>query len=135
MGIWTGDSKVHELYTVACGLYACWVVLRTAMILYTWIPQGWRAIFNKIAEWSILVSTSQLHVLSVVNYVVGLCEFLNRRSNYNYTVIKVNGCMGEYFCHCHLAVYVKIEIFLSQFYADWSVLAGVLLCSSFDHKF
>jgi len=55
MGIWTGDSKIHELYTVACGLYACWVVLRTAMILYMWIPQGWRAIFNKIAEWTILV--------------------------------------------------------------------------------
>jgi len=57
MGVWTGESKVHELYTVACGLYACWVVLRTAMILYTWIPQGWRAIFNKIVEWTILVRT------------------------------------------------------------------------------
>ena len=56
MAIWTGESKVHELYTVACGLYACWVVLRTAMILYTWIPQGWHAIFSKIVEWSILVN-------------------------------------------------------------------------------
>jgi len=67
MGVWTGDSKVHELYTVACGLYACWVVLRTAMILYTWIPQGWRAIFNKIAEWTILVCISVPLLISYVN--------------------------------------------------------------------
>jgi len=62
MAVWTGESKVHELYTVACGLYACWVVLRIAMILYTWIPQGWHAIFSKIVEWSILVCVSLLYI-------------------------------------------------------------------------
>ena len=55
MSVWTGETKVHELYTVACGLYACWVALRMSMILYTWIPQGWHVIFSKVMEWTILV--------------------------------------------------------------------------------
>jgi len=67
MAIGTGESKVHELYTVASGLYACWVVLRIAMILYTWIPQGWHAIFNKIVEWSILVCVWLIAVYTLSN--------------------------------------------------------------------
>lgn len=67
MSFWTGEMKVHELYTAACGLYTCWVALRIGLVLYTWIPLGWRAIANKLLEWTLLVSQC-----SVTN---GLSEF------------------------------------------------------------
>jgi E3 ubiquitin-protein ligase MARCH6 len=75
MGIWTGEAKIHELYTVACGLYACWVALRMAMILYTWIPQGWRVIFDKVVEWTVLVSKSvfiAVMLIGIVPLMLGL---------------------------------------------------------------
>ena len=55
MSFWTGESRVHELYTAACGLYSCWVALRVALVLFMWIPQGWRVIMNKVIEWGLLV--------------------------------------------------------------------------------
>lgn len=58
MSFWTGEMKVHELYTAACGLYTCWVALRIGLVLYTWIPLGWRAITDKVMEWTLLVSKS-----------------------------------------------------------------------------
>jgi E3 ubiquitin-protein ligase MARCH6 len=56
MALWMGDAKVHELYTAACGLYICWMVLRIGTVLYNWIPQGTSAILNKVKEWVLLVS-------------------------------------------------------------------------------
>lgn len=56
MAIWMGDAKVHELYTAACGLYMCWLLLRIATVLYNWIPQGTAVIMKKLKEWAILVS-------------------------------------------------------------------------------
>jgi len=69
MSVWTGETKVHELYTVACGLYACWVALRMSMILYTWIPQGWHVILSKVMEWTILVSfhLTESSILAISN--------------------------------------------------------------------
>jgi len=56
MSLWMGEAKVHELYTAACGLYVCWLLLRIGTVLYNWIPQGTAAILNKLKEWLILVS-------------------------------------------------------------------------------
>ena len=55
MSIWMGDSRIHELYTAACGLYTCWVTLRAATVIYNWVPQGWAVIFGRVSEWTILV--------------------------------------------------------------------------------
>ncbi|XP_060080284.1 E3 ubiquitin-protein ligase MARCHF6-like [Ylistrum balloti] len=54
MSLWMGDAKIHELYTAACGLYVCWMILRISTVLYNWIPQGTVAILNKIKEWAML---------------------------------------------------------------------------------
>ncbi|WAR12066.1 MARH6-like protein [Mya arenaria] len=35
MSVWMGDAKVHELYTAACGLYVCWLMLRIGTALKT----------------------------------------------------------------------------------------------------
>ena len=56
MSLWMGEAKIHELYTAACGLYVCWVVLRIGTVLYNWIPQGTSVILNKVKEWVFLVS-------------------------------------------------------------------------------
>lgn len=65
MSLWMGGSKVHELYTAACGLYACWLILRCAVVLANWFPKGWNAIAAKMAEWMAITSKS-LVALSVL---------------------------------------------------------------------
>ena len=55
MRLWVKDMRVHELYTAACGLYACWLMLRAVSIAGHWLPQGWRAIWERVHEWTILV--------------------------------------------------------------------------------
>ena len=62
MSLWMGDAKIHELYTAACGLYVCWLLLRIGTVLYNWIPQGTAAILNKLKEWLMLVGWSDLYL-------------------------------------------------------------------------
>lgn len=56
MSFWTGTAKIHELYTAACGLYVCWLTIRAVTVLVAWMPQGRRVIFQKVKEWSLMVS-------------------------------------------------------------------------------
>lgn len=75
MSLWTGEIKVHELYTAACGLYTCWVALRIGLVLYTWIPLGWRAITNKLMEWTLLVTKSvfiAVVLIGIIPLLLGL---------------------------------------------------------------
>ncbi|XP_075273203.1 E3 ubiquitin-protein ligase MARCHF6 isoform X3 [Opisthocomus hoazin] len=58
MSFWTGTAKIHELYTAACGLYVCWLTIRAVTVLVAWMPQGRRVIFQKVKEWSLMVSCS-----------------------------------------------------------------------------
>lgn len=69
MSFWTGEMKVHELYTAACGLYTCWVALRIGLVLYTWIPLGWRAITDKVMEWTLLVSQSSSDITFWLGFI------------------------------------------------------------------
>lgn len=50
IGLWMGDTKVHELNTAACGLYVGLLTMRLATLLCSWIPRGWQAIARKIKE-------------------------------------------------------------------------------------
>ncbi|XP_002737454.1 E3 ubiquitin-protein ligase MARCHF6-like [Saccoglossus kowalevskii] len=72
MSLWMGESKVHELYTAACGLYVCWVFLRAATVFMTWIPQGWIAIAHRVKEYAILA----LKALIVAALLIGLVPLL-----------------------------------------------------------
>ncbi|XP_076146942.1 E3 ubiquitin-protein ligase MARCHF6-like [Alosa pseudoharengus] len=55
MSFWTGSSKIHELYTAACGLYVCWLSIRGITLLLAWMPQGRRVILQKAHEWSLMI--------------------------------------------------------------------------------
>ena len=59
MSFWTGTAKIHELYTAACGLYVCWLTIRAVTVLVAWMPQGRRVIFQKVKEWSLIVSINK----------------------------------------------------------------------------
>ncbi|UYV70728.1 MARCH6 [Cordylochernes scorpioides] len=73
MRAWLGPgSRVHELYTVASGLYVCWVGLRAATLLVSWLPRGWAALWAKVREWAALSARSLL----VVAVLLGLVPLL-----------------------------------------------------------
>ncbi|XP_049603484.1 E3 ubiquitin-protein ligase MARCHF6 isoform X2 [Syngnathus scovelli] len=55
MSFWMGSAMVHELYTAAGGLYVCWLSIRGATLLLSWIPQGWTAIMLKAREWTLMI--------------------------------------------------------------------------------
>ena len=57
MQLWMPDSKVHELYTAACGLYVCWLTLRACVMIAQWAPLGWDNLVAKITEWFLIVSS------------------------------------------------------------------------------
>ncbi|XP_076448811.1 E3 ubiquitin-protein ligase MARCHF6-like isoform X2 [Babylonia areolata] len=75
MSLWMGDSRIHELYTAACGLYICWLVLRVSTVLYNWIPQGGAVIAHKLKEWALLAMKSlfvAFILIGVVPLLLGL---------------------------------------------------------------
>ena len=59
MSFWTGSSKIHELYTAACGLYVCWLSIRGVTVLLAWMPQGRTVIVHKVQEWTLMVGFSE----------------------------------------------------------------------------
>ncbi|CAE1167567.1 MARCH6 [Acanthosepion pharaonis] len=72
MGLWMGEAKIHELYTAACGLYICWLLLRIGTVLYNWIPQGTAVIMKKLKEWAILA----LESLTIATFLLGVIPLL-----------------------------------------------------------
>lgn len=58
MSMWLGNTKVHELYTLGCGMYVCWLGLRVSTLLWSWIPKGWASISKKLKELLIIVSVT-----------------------------------------------------------------------------
>lgn len=60
MSFWTGSSKIHELYTAACGLYVCWLSIRGITVLLAWMPQGRTVIARKVQEWTLMVGTGNI---------------------------------------------------------------------------
>ncbi|GFX76384.1 e3 ubiquitin-protein ligase MARCHF6 [Trichonephila clavipes] len=65
MSLWLGNAKVHELYTIGCGLYVCWIMLRICTLLWSWIPRGWNTISSKMKEW-LTISVKMLCAMSVL---------------------------------------------------------------------
>uniref|UniRef100_A0A3Q2CI59 E3 ubiquitin-protein ligase MARCHF6 n=1 Tax=Cyprinodon variegatus TaxID=28743 RepID=A0A3Q2CI59_CYPVA len=55
MSLWMGSAVVHELYTAASGLYVCWVSIRAATVLLSWMPQGRTVIMIKVHEWTLMI--------------------------------------------------------------------------------
>ncbi|KAM9720243.1 E3 ubiquitin-protein ligase MARCHF6-like [Menidia menidia] len=55
MSLWMGSAMVHELYTAASGLYVCWLAIRAATVLLSWMPQGRNIIILKVHEWTLMI--------------------------------------------------------------------------------
>uniref|UniRef100_A0A8C6NLX2 E3 ubiquitin-protein ligase MARCHF6 n=1 Tax=Nothobranchius furzeri TaxID=105023 RepID=A0A8C6NLX2_NOTFU len=55
MALWMGNTMVHELYTAASGLYVCWLCIRAATVLLSWMPQGRTVIMIKVHEWTLMI--------------------------------------------------------------------------------
>uniref|UniRef100_A0A8C7X795 E3 ubiquitin-protein ligase MARCHF6 n=1 Tax=Oryzias sinensis TaxID=183150 RepID=A0A8C7X795_9TELE len=55
MSLWMGSALVHELYTAASGLYVCWLSIRAATVLLSWMPQGRTVIMLKVHEWTLMI--------------------------------------------------------------------------------
>uniref|UniRef100_A0A3Q3W7N9 E3 ubiquitin-protein ligase MARCHF6 n=1 Tax=Mola mola TaxID=94237 RepID=A0A3Q3W7N9_MOLML len=72
MSFWTGSSKIHELYTAACGLYVCWLSIRGVTVLLAWMPQGRTVIMHKVQEWTLMI----LKTLVVALLVAGVIPLL-----------------------------------------------------------
>ncbi|XP_024135716.1 E3 ubiquitin-protein ligase MARCHF6 [Oryzias melastigma] len=72
MSFWMGNSKIHELYTAACGLYVCWLSIRGATVLLAWMPQGRTVIMRKVQEWTMMI----LKTLVVALLVAGVIPLL-----------------------------------------------------------
>ncbi|CAL8292795.1 unnamed protein product [Lota lota] len=72
MSFWTGSSKIHELYTAACGLYVCWLSIRGITVLLAWMPQGRTVIMLKVQEWTFMI----LKTLVVAILVAGVIPLL-----------------------------------------------------------
>ncbi|XP_034718017.1 E3 ubiquitin-protein ligase MARCHF6-like isoform X1 [Etheostoma cragini] len=75
MSFWTGSSKIHELYTAACGLYVCWLSIRGVTVLLAWMPQGRTVIARKVQEWT-LMFVQILKTLVVALLVAGVIPLL-----------------------------------------------------------
>ncbi|KAJ3611524.1 hypothetical protein NHX12_021539 [Muraenolepis orangiensis] len=66
------SSKIHELYTAACGLYVCWLSIRGITVLLAWMPQGRTVIMLKVQEWTFMI----LKTLVVAILVAGVIPLL-----------------------------------------------------------
>ncbi|XP_072306798.1 E3 ubiquitin-protein ligase MARCHF6-like [Eucyclogobius newberryi] len=75
MSFWTGSSKIHELYTAACGLYVCWLSIRGVTVMLAWMPQGRTVIMRKVQEWTLMIVKTlvvALLVAGVIPLLLGL---------------------------------------------------------------
>ncbi|XP_067109319.1 E3 ubiquitin-protein ligase MARCHF6-like isoform X1 [Osmerus mordax] len=66
MSFWMGSSKIHELYTAACGLYVCWLSIRGFSVLLAWMPRGRNIIMLKVHEWTLMVMPSPTIIKTLI---------------------------------------------------------------------
>uniref|UniRef100_A0AAZ1XQG1 E3 ubiquitin-protein ligase MARCHF6 n=1 Tax=Oreochromis aureus TaxID=47969 RepID=A0AAZ1XQG1_OREAU len=75
MSFWMGSAMVHELYTAASGLYVCWLSIRAATVLLSWMPQGRTVIMLKVHEWTLMILKTVVVALllaAVIPLLLGL---------------------------------------------------------------
>uniref|UniRef100_A0A671WTR3 E3 ubiquitin-protein ligase MARCHF6 n=1 Tax=Sparus aurata TaxID=8175 RepID=A0A671WTR3_SPAAU len=72
MSFWMGSAMVHELYTAASGLYVCWLSIRAATVMLSWMPQGRSIIMLKVQEWTLMI----LKTLVVAVMLAGVIPLL-----------------------------------------------------------
>lgn len=52
----SGHTNVHELYTVAAGLYSCWILLKLFFLVIEYAPQGTFFLFSAFRNMALTVA-------------------------------------------------------------------------------
>lgn len=71
-----GRTNVHELYTIAAGLYISWICVRVGNLLSEWIPQGIYAIYNAFHYWMVIFVKCFVVGLAVVVFIPLMFGFI-----------------------------------------------------------
>ncbi|KAL0270601.1 UNVERIFIED_CONTAM: hypothetical protein PYX00_007956 [Menopon gallinae] len=71
------STRVHELYTVGCGIYICWLTGQAISLLRSWLPQGRAAIQDteKLKQWCLWGTKSLIaftFLLGIIPLLFGL---------------------------------------------------------------
>ncbi|KHN81462.1 E3 ubiquitin-protein ligase MARCH6 [Toxocara canis] len=72
----SGHHNVHELYTVAAGLYTCWLLLKLALLLYEYAPHGYTYLLSALRTTLSTVAKMcavAVAVLFVIPLLTGVC--------------------------------------------------------------
>uniref|UniRef100_A0A915AAP3 RING-type E3 ubiquitin transferase n=1 Tax=Parascaris univalens TaxID=6257 RepID=A0A915AAP3_PARUN len=72
----SGHRNVHELYTVATGLYTCWLLLKLALIVYEYAPRGSRYVlsaFRGTLLTVVKIAAVALPIVVVIPLLTGVC--------------------------------------------------------------
>ncbi|ROT62590.1 hypothetical protein C7M84_019575 [Penaeus vannamei] len=69
-----GDTKVHELYTGACGLYLCLLSIRGITLLISWIMLGWSQVILRLKQWGIMGTKALVALVVVATPIIFLWQ-------------------------------------------------------------
>jgi len=65
----TGHQQTHELYTMACGLYLCWLTLRLSFLFAEYIPWGWSTFVASSKFWAVMIFKCVLVAIALLGIV------------------------------------------------------------------
>lgn len=69
LALWVTDGPAHELYTAACGLYACWLLVRLCVLSASWLPLGWAGVATRLQQWAATVLRATVALVVLVGVV------------------------------------------------------------------
>uniref|UniRef100_A0A915KD79 RING-type E3 ubiquitin transferase n=1 Tax=Romanomermis culicivorax TaxID=13658 RepID=A0A915KD79_ROMCU len=65
----TGHKQVHELYTLACGLYECWLLVRLAFLCSEYLPWGLWAVVESVKSWAVVICKCVMVAVSLLFFI------------------------------------------------------------------
>ncbi|VDN01821.1 unnamed protein product [Thelazia callipaeda] len=71
----SGQTNVHDLYTVAAGLYGCWILVKFFFLVFEYAPQGKHFLlsaFRNLALTAVKLCAVSVPVLIVIPFLAGI---------------------------------------------------------------
>jgi E3 ubiquitin-protein ligase MARCH6 len=68
------NQPVHDLYTVAAGLYICWLCARLAMLAREWAQKGWtyvKKLFGAVFWLIMRIVAASIPLLVIIPFMLG----------------------------------------------------------------
>uniref|UniRef100_A0A183CVB2 RING-type E3 ubiquitin transferase n=1 Tax=Gongylonema pulchrum TaxID=637853 RepID=A0A183CVB2_9BILA len=75
----SGHTNVHELYTVAAGLYSCWILLKLFFLVMEYAPKGTAFLLSAFHNMALTIAkllAVSIPVLFVIPLLTGICFHL-----------------------------------------------------------